>query len=620
MKPTMRPRHPSRVLVVEDDVGVAALETRALQGDDHQVDIASGVDSALDRLGSGAYSAIVLDYKLQDGDSWTVLDAARASTPPIPVVVVTGAGDERVAAEAIRRGASDYLVKSGQFGSELTTSVARVVRIAAIEHRAALLAKVVEALDDAVFSATLADTITSWNPAAERLFGLSAAEAIGAPYTQLVQFDDADVPARLTAATTGCTAIAPFVAVCGQPDLACADRPLSPSLARCVLPDGTQRELSVTLSVVRDGRGIATSLAFIARDVTAQNRDARLMDRQLSQLAASERDLQRELQAKQAAEARYKLLFDHATVAILVIGPDDRIVEANRQGEQLLGLPYDQIVGRMALDFRVPDGEPLADDPLAPMRAGALLDAAVWPFLHADGSTRMAEVEFTTIDVASERLILAMAKDVTDQAAAERNLRDSEARYASLLTHIPDLIWRSELNGLTTFVSPAVLAITGFTQQEVYDAGLAIWPGRVHEDDAPRVMEGFQTLADGGRFDCTHRLQHKDGHYIWLHGRAVRVQLADGSYVVEGIATDVTQVKRLEEQFLQSQRLEAVGQLTAGIAHDFNNLLSAILAGGSFIAEDLPLDHPSRKDALDIIKAAEPTGSGTNKIYNIITL
>src|SRR5207302_1997390 len=85
--------------------------------------------------------------------------------------------------------------------------------------------------------------------------------------------------------------------------------------------------------------------------------------------------------------------------------------------------------------------------------------------------------------------------------------------------------------------------------------------------------------------------------WLWLHDRARVARDAKGTARVDGIFTDVTARKRLEDEARQSQKMEAIGQLTGGVAHDFNNILGAILAHSHFLIEDLGESDPRRADA-----------------------
>jgi len=120
----------SAVLIIEDDQATAELERRALAGGGTDTVIVSEVSQALDLLQARRFDAILLDYHLPDGDPWAVVAAAEMRCPPIPVVVVTGQGNEMVAAEAMTRGVSAYLKKSGACWGQIPGIVDRVTAVA----------------------------------------------------------------------------------------------------------------------------------------------------------------------------------------------------------------------------------------------------------------------------------------------------------------------------------------------------------------------------------------------------------------------------------------------------------------------------------------------------------
>ena len=119
-----------KVLVVEDDAATAELERRALTRAGLQACVVGTVKDALVQLEQEAFFAVLLDYHLPDGDPWAVVERATAQEPRVPVVMVTAAGTERIAAEALHRGVADYVTKAESFWDSLPLVVHRVARLA----------------------------------------------------------------------------------------------------------------------------------------------------------------------------------------------------------------------------------------------------------------------------------------------------------------------------------------------------------------------------------------------------------------------------------------------------------------------------------------------------------
>ncbi len=171
-------------LVVEDNDETAELESRVLQRMGMSVYSAGTSEDALSALTRQLFSIVLLDHMLPDGESWPVLDAARKAPMMIPVIMVTGMGDERVAAEALHRGASDYVVKTGNFWEKLPLIVMLAIKQSEKDRTKAHLASIVEFSPDAIVSLTSSGTIQSWNGAAALMFGCSQEEAVGSNFLQ----------------------------------------------------------------------------------------------------------------------------------------------------------------------------------------------------------------------------------------------------------------------------------------------------------------------------------------------------------------------------------------------------------------------------------------------------
>ncbi|WGM38191.1 PAS domain-containing protein [Caulobacter sp. NIBR1757] len=202
--------------------------------------------------------------------------------------------------------------------------------------------------------------------------------------------------------------------------------------------------------------------------------------------------------------------------------------------------------------------------------------------------------------------------DVTERHRAAEQIRESEARFRALADSAPALLWVSMPGGAREFVNLAYVEFAG----EGYEAALHLdWRTRLHPEDLNRVLrEQAAGEASLKPFELEARYRRADGEWRWLRSFS-QPRLSPGGDVagLAGIAFDVTDAKQVEADLqrlndllterveeamaqrdqaqaalIQSQKLEALGQLTGGVAHDFNNLLTVIIG-----ALDIVQRHPA---------------------------
>jgi len=201
--------------------------------------------------------------------------------------------------------------------------------------------------------------------------------------------------------------------------------------------------------------------------------------------------------------------------------------------------------------------------------------------------------------------ILAGAAASALQAASLLDqLRSAEQRYHSLSERAADIITRYELypHPHVAYVNPAFASIMGYSPEQYYaDPELIL--NIVHPDD--RLLKEAVLRGDFlNGSTVTLRCISRAGNTVWLEQHNTRVEDNDGRLIaIEGIARDITERQKLEEQLHQSQKMEAIGVLAGGLAHDFNNMLTVILGYSDLILTD---DAPGPRivEKLDQVKKA----------------
>ncbi len=106
------PAPPSRILIVDDDEGLLILMAEALRAEGHDIATAASGQAALKWLGAHTPDLMLLDLKLRDVNALAMLEKLHAAASPVPFIIVTGQGDEKVAVEVMKHGALDYVMKN----------------------------------------------------------------------------------------------------------------------------------------------------------------------------------------------------------------------------------------------------------------------------------------------------------------------------------------------------------------------------------------------------------------------------------------------------------------------------------------------------------------------------
>ncbi len=195
--------------------------------------------------------------------------------------------------------------------------------------------------------------------------------------------------------------------------------------------------------------------------------------------------------------------------------------------------------------------------------------------------------------------------ELTERERAEKALRESEQRFKCLSENAPDIIFTLGLDGTFTYLNPAFEKILGYKREEGLGRPFLAFAMEV---DAKNYADLFKRIRDGKETtrDMAIILIHKDGSARLLNmSGAPNIDAAGEVTGIVGLLKDITQHRKLEAQYRQAQKMEAIGTLSAGIAHDFNNLLMGIQGKSSLILLHIDPTHPHYRELKSIQKQVQ---------------
>jgi PAS domain S-box-containing protein len=218
---------------------------------------------------------------------------------------------------------------------------------------------------------------------------------------------------------------------------------------------------------------------------------------------------------------------------------------------------------------------------------------------HDDLETRVAE-RTAELQAANSSLRV----EIAERQRAEAALAAREAEFRALIENTLDVLVVLDPRGVVRYISPSVERVFGYSQEEILGCcGFEF----VHPQDLEEVMERNRVLLEqgGSHRPVACRVRHKEGEW--------RVVEIDGNNqarnpALHGIILtlrDITERRRLEEQFRQAQKMEAVGRLAGGVAHDFNNLLTVIRGYSGLMAKRLAPGDPALRNLGQVQRASD---------------
>lgn len=441
------------------------------------------------------------------------------------------------------------------------------------QENSACLASIVRNSNDAVIGKTLEGIVTSWNSAAQAIYGYTAEEMIGNSISLVVPPGYLSDFHRLL-------------------DRIRAGEQIRHFEAQRVRKDGQTIFVSLSVAPMRDSGGILIGASTIARDITEQK--------------LAQEELKR-------ASLYARSLIEASLDPLVTISKAGKIMDVNRSTEAATGLTREQLIGSDFSDYFTEPGkaragyervfaeESVRDYPLAIRhRSGSIMQVLYNASLFRNQAGAVEGV-------------FAAARDVTERNRAEQAWKQSEERYRSLVTATAQIVWTTDPSGKVVSDMPLWRAFTGMTLAQIMGGG---WIESLHPDDrVPTAEIWAKAVRERSLYDTEYRIRRHDGEYRYFAVRGVPLREEDGS-IREwiGTCTDVTERKQaqhsletlnehLETRVAQrTEQLQAAVQeleaFTYSVSHDLRAPLRHISGFSKILTEDFAPTLPAEAQRL----------------------
>ena len=303
-------------------------------------------------------------------------------------------------------------------------------------------------------------------------------------------------------------------------------------------------------------------------------------------------------EALKESEAKFRTLTENSPNMIF-INKQGKVVYTNKRCEEIIGYTRDEFY---APDFDfftliAPESMELVRSNLARHMEGEDLEPYEYTLVDKKGRKIAALITTKLIDYEGAQAILGIVTDISQRKQAEEALQESESKFRSFFDLSPQAVARIDFEtGQMVDVNQKFCELFKLSKEEIFGRTML----ELGLNSAQQSNQILKVLNKSGRVDGLEmNLNAKDGTLLTTLLFARKIPIRDDNSILI-IFNDITERKKLEQQFQQAQRIEALGTLAGGIAHDFNNLLMGILGNASLMLSDLDSNDPCREQLKNI--------------------
>src|SRR4051812_37000082 len=319
------------------------------------------------------------------------------------------------------------------------------------------------------------------------------------------------------------------------------------------------------------------------------------------------------------SERRFRLLVEGVIdYAIFMLDPSGIVTNWNAGAKRIKGYEADEVIGRhFQIFYPIEDREAgLPALSLQTAREKGKFEAEGWR-VRKDGTKFLASVVIDALYEGGELIGFAkITRDITERDKAAEALKESERRFRLLVNGVTDYaLYMLDPNGTITNWNVGGQRIKGYLPEEIIGQHFSRFYTSA-EQAAGRPARALRLALENGRYEEEGWRVRKDGTFFWASVIIDPVRDDENRLVgFAKITRDISErreaqqnMEKMQRQLAQSQKLDALGQLTGGVAHDFNNLLM-IITGSVNALRKIAEDDPKAVRAVQAIESAAQRGA-----------
>jgi PAS domain S-box-containing protein len=232
------------------------------------------------------------------------------------------------------------------------------------------------------------------------------------------------------------------------------------------------------------------------------------------------------------------------------------------------------------------------------------MKALDWEVIQKNGARRHVDASVSLVkDAAGLKTgFRGIIRDISERRQAEEKMREYKNRYQALFDRSLDCVFVHDFKGKFIDANEAAITMLGYDRNNLPRLSVK---DILQPDHFPLAAEVLKDLQESGtqKKVTVFRLKHKHGQTVVVETKSAVIYKEGKPYAIQGIARDITEKLKMEAQFHQARKIEAIGILAGGIAHDFNNILTVILGNAEMAQYVLPENNPAADHVHQIYQA-----------------